>query len=117
VQVATKFGDAAAVHPIAAVQFEWSMLWRKPEHDIIPAARQLGVGLVPYSPLGRGLLSATLDRQDIDASEFRRTDPRFQDSNLAHDLAQLHALRSAAESLEVTTGQLALAWLIRSYGG
>jgi aryl-alcohol dehydrogenase-like predicted oxidoreductase len=103
---------ANAVHPITAVQFEWSMLWREPELDIIPAARELGVGLVPYSPLGRGLLTATLDREGIDSSDFRRTDPRFQDANLERNLAQIDALRAVAESLDLTPGQLALAWLL-----
>lgn len=103
---------ANAVHPIAAVQFEWSMLWREPELDIIPAARELGVGLVPYSPLGRGLLTATLDREGIDSSDFRRTDPRFQDANLERNLAQIEALRTVAESLDLSPGQLALAWLL-----
>jgi aryl-alcohol dehydrogenase-like predicted oxidoreductase len=103
---------ADAVHSIAAVQFEWSMLWREPELDIVPAARELGVGLVPYSPLGRGLLTATLDSADIDASEFRRTDPRFHDANLDRNLAQIAALRTVAETLSITPGQLALAWLL-----
>ncbi|HEY0473730.1 MAG TPA: aldo/keto reductase [Kribbella sp.] len=103
---------ANAVHPIAAVQFEWSMLWREPELDIIPAARELGVGLVPYSPLGRGLLTATLNRDTIGTSEFRRTDPRFQDTNLDRNLSQIEALREVADSLSITAGQLALAWLL-----
>ena len=103
---------ADAVHPIAAVQFEWSMLWREPELDIIPAARELGVGLVPYSPLGRGLLTATLDHDTIGTSEFRRTDPRFQDTNLDRNLSQIEALRTVADSLSITPGQLALAWLL-----
>ena len=109
---ADQLRTADAVHPIAAVQFEWSMLWREPELDIIPAARELGVGLVPYSPLGRGLLTATLDREGIDSSDFRRTDPRFQDGNLERNLAQIDALRTVAESLDLTPGQLALAWLL-----
>ena len=66
------------MHPISAVEFEWSLAWREPEDDIVPAARRLGVGIVPYSPLGRGLLTATLTRQDIDRSDFRRGDPRFR---------------------------------------
>ena len=103
---------ADAVHPIAAVQFEWSMLWREPELDIIPAARELGVGLVPYSPLGRGLLTATLDRDTIGSSEFRRTDTRFQDANLESNLTQIDALRTMADNLSITPGQLALAWLL-----
>jgi aryl-alcohol dehydrogenase-like predicted oxidoreductase len=104
--------SAVAAHPIAAVQFEWSMLWREPELDVIPAAREFGVGLVPYSPLGRGLLTDTLDQTGIDASDFRRTDPRFQDANLERNLTQIQKLRATAESLEITPGQLALAWLL-----
>src|SRR6266568_2575096 len=63
-----QLAQAAAVHPIAAAQFEWSMLWREPENDVVPAARELGIALVPYSPLGRGLLTATLDTATVAAS-------------------------------------------------
>jgi aryl-alcohol dehydrogenase-like predicted oxidoreductase len=103
---------ADAVHPIAAVQFEWSMLWREPEVGIVPAARDLGVGLVPYSPLGRGLLTATLGHDTVGSSDFRRTDPRFLDRNLDRNLSQTQALRGVADSLQITPGQLALAWLL-----
>jgi aryl-alcohol dehydrogenase-like predicted oxidoreductase len=88
------------------------MLWQEPALDIVPAARELGVGLVPYSPLGRGLLTATLDRAGIDSSEFRRTDPRFQDASLVRNLDQIQALRWFAGSLSITPAQLALAWLL-----
>lgn len=108
--------QAVAVHPIAAVQFEWSLLWREPERDLIPAARRLGVGLVPYSPLGRGLLTATLDEAGLHSSEFRRTDPRFQDANLAQNLTQIQALRTIAADFTLTPGQLALAWLLAQGG-
>lgn len=107
-----QLAEAAAVHPIDAVQFEWSLLWREPELELIPAARNLGVGLVPYSPLGRGLLTDTLDREGIEASDFRRSDPRFQDDNLARNLSQVTALRATAAALAITPGQLALAWLL-----
>ncbi len=107
-----QLAEAVAVHPIAAVQFEWSMLWRQPESDIIPTARSLGVGLVPYSPLGRGLLTATLDQASLESSEFRRTDPRFQDADLDRNLAQVEALRRTAAGLGITPAQLALAWLL-----
>ncbi|MGV9680436.1 aldo/keto reductase [Nocardia sp. NPDC003482] len=103
---------AAAVHPIAAVQFEWSLLWREPERDVVPAARELGIGLVPYSPLGRGLLTATLDANTVGASAFRRDDPRFQGDSLADNLSQVAALRDVAAGLGLTAGQLALAWLL-----
>ena len=109
---AAQLEEAAAVHPITAVQFEWSLLWRQPEEDVVPAAKRLGVGLVPYSPLGRGLLTATLDGESIDTSEFRRGDPRFHGADLDRNLAQIAALREIAEGLGATPGQLALAWLL-----
>jgi aryl-alcohol dehydrogenase-like predicted oxidoreductase len=107
-----QLAQAAAVHPIAAVQFEWSMLWREPEHDVVPTARELGIALVPYSPLGRGLLTATLDTGTMGDGDFRRNDPRFSGDNLASNLAQVGALRELAARLGITPGQLALAWLL-----
>jgi aryl-alcohol dehydrogenase-like predicted oxidoreductase len=107
-----QLAEAAAVHPIAAVQFEWSLLWRDPERDIVPAARALGIGLVAYSPLGRGLLTATLDRDRVAQADFRASDPRFQDESLAHNLEQVRALHQAAQVRGLTAGQLALAWLL-----
>jgi aryl-alcohol dehydrogenase-like predicted oxidoreductase len=104
--------EAAAVHPITAVQFEWSLLWREPEDDIIPAARRLNIGLVPYSPLGRGLLSGELKRSDIASSDFRRNDPRFYGSALDRNLVQIDTLRGIAAGLGATLAQLALAWLL-----
>jgi aryl-alcohol dehydrogenase-like predicted oxidoreductase len=104
--------EAAAVHPVAAVQFEWSLLWRDPEHDIVPAARRLGIGMVTYSPLGRGLLTSTLTGADIDGSDFRRGDPRFHGADLDRNLRQVRALRDIATGLGITPGQLALAWLL-----
>jgi aryl-alcohol dehydrogenase-like predicted oxidoreductase len=104
--------QAVAVHPITAVQFEWSMLWREPEDGIVPAAHRLGVGIVPYSPLGRGLLTATLTRDTVAASDFRRTDPRFQGADLDQNLAHVAALQRIAAGLEISPGQLALAWLL-----
>jgi aryl-alcohol dehydrogenase-like predicted oxidoreductase len=104
--------QAAAVHPVSAVQFEWSLLWREPEDDIIPAARRVGAGIVPYSPLGRGMLTAALTRDDIDHSDFRRGDPRFQGGDLDKNLARAAALRRVAGGLGITPAQLALAWLL-----
>jgi aryl-alcohol dehydrogenase-like predicted oxidoreductase len=111
-----QLAQAAAVHPIAAVQFEWSLLWREPETGIVPAARQLGIGLVPYSPLGRGLLTATLTSADIASSDFRRSNPRFSGGALDRNLAQVAALRGVADGLGITPGQLALAWLLAQGG-
>lgn len=104
--------QAAAVHPIASVQFEWSLLWQEPGNDVVPAARRLGIGIVPYSPLGRGLLSAALAADNIDSSDFRRSDPRFHGDHLESNLKQIAALRGIAEGIGCTVGQLALAWLL-----
>lgn len=103
---------AAAVHPIAAVQFEWSLSWREPEDDVVPAARRLGIGLVPYSPLGRGLLTGALPSGPFPAGDFRSNDPRFADENLTRNLALVRALAKLAGEHQVTAGQLALAWLL-----
>lgn len=104
--------QAVAVHPIAAMQFEWSLLWREAEDDLVPAARRMGVGLVPYSPLGRGLLPATLTADRVDDSEFRRTDARFHDQSLATNIALVQTLSELASELGYTPAQLALAWLL-----
>ncbi|MGC4749143.1 aldo/keto reductase [Micromonospora sp. DT201] len=104
--------QAATVHPIAAVQFEWSLAWREPEDDVVPAARQLGVGLVPYSPLGRGLLTGALSAGPFPEGDFRRTDPRFAAQNLASNLNLVQTLTKLADEHGVTPGQLALAWLL-----
>jgi aryl-alcohol dehydrogenase-like predicted oxidoreductase len=104
--------QAAAVHPIAAVQFEWSLSWREPEHDVVPTARRLGIGLVPYSPLGRGMLTGALPAGPFPQGDFRRTDQRFAGENLTRNLALVQALARLADEHHVTLGQLALAWLM-----
>ncbi|MGY2093014.1 aldo/keto reductase [Nocardia gipuzkoensis] len=104
--------QAAAVHPIAAVQFEWSLMWREAEDDVVPAARDLGIGLVPYSPLGRGLLTATLTMTTADHAEFRRNDPRFHGADLQRNLALVAELRALASEFGISTSVLALAWLL-----
>lgn len=104
--------QAAAVHPIAAVQFEWSLAWREPEDDVVPAARRLGIGLVPYSPLGRGLLTGALPGGPFPEGDFRRTDPRFSGENLDGNLGLVRTLAKLAGEHGVTPGQLALAWLL-----
>jgi aryl-alcohol dehydrogenase-like predicted oxidoreductase len=101
---------AASVQPIAAVEFEWSLSWREPEDDVVPAARELGIGLVPYSPLGRGLLTGALPPLATD--DFRSGDPRFADASLSANLALVQQLSRVAAAHGVTTGQLALAWLL-----
>ena len=106
-----QLAQAVAVHPIAAVQFEWSLSWREPEADVVPAARRLGVGLVPYSPLGRGLLTGTLPAA-YGEGDLRRGDPRFAGENLAGNLDLVRELAEVAGAHRITTGQLALAWLL-----
>ena len=103
--------QAVRVHPIAAVQFEWSLSWREPERDVVPAARRLGVGLVPYSPLGRGLLTGALPASYGDG-DFRAGDPRFAGANLTANLALVRELAAIAEAHRVGVGQVALAWLL-----
>ena len=103
---------AAAVHPIAALQSEWSLFSRDIEDEIVPTCRELGIGVVPYSPLGRGLLTGTVGSLDeLSSTDFRRTLPRFQDENLARNLALVAVVKELAEARGVTPGQVALAWL------
>jgi len=103
---------AAGVHPIAALQFEWSLWWREPEDDVIPAARRLGIALVPYSPLGRGLLAAQVDPQHLPDADFRRDDPRFNGEAFDRNRAVAAQVRSLAAEMGITPAQLALAWLL-----
>jgi aryl-alcohol dehydrogenase-like predicted oxidoreductase len=103
---------AAAVHPIAAVQTEWSLFSRDIEDEIVPLCRELGIGLVPYSPLGRGLLTGTVSSLDeLQDDDFRRTQPRFQGDNLDRNLQAVAVVREIAQAHGVTPGQVALAWL------
>jgi aryl-alcohol dehydrogenase-like predicted oxidoreductase len=103
---------AAAVHPIAALQTEWSLFSRDIEAGIVPTCRQLGIGLVPYSPLGRGLLTGTVSSLDeLQGDDFRRTQPRFQDDHLERNLELVAVVREIAATHDATPGQVALAWL------
>jgi aryl-alcohol dehydrogenase-like predicted oxidoreductase len=102
--------DACEVHPIAALQSEWSLFTRGLEDELVPAARELGVGIVPYSPLGRGELGGALNIDD--KTDFRRLLPRFQEENRQHNLALVERVREVADEIGCTTAQLALAWLL-----
>jgi aryl-alcohol dehydrogenase-like predicted oxidoreductase len=102
---------AAAVHPIAAVQSEWSVFSRDIERAVLPACRDLGIGVVPYSPLGRGLLTGALPTEFAD-DDFRRTLPRFQRENIERNLAAVGVVREIAAAHDATPGQVALAWLL-----
>ncbi|MEU3728386.1 aldo/keto reductase [Streptomyces sp. NPDC033538] len=103
---------ARAVHPIAAVQSEWSLFSRDIEASVVPAARELGVALVPYSPLGRGFLTGAFTNadQDLTAGDFRRQQPRFTGDNAAANAALLDPVRAVADAHDATLGQIALAW-------
>ena len=107
---------AAATHPIAALQFEWSLWWREPEDEVIPAARRLGIGLVPYSPLGRGFLAGPVPAGGFGPGDFRHGDPRFAGEDLARNASLAARLRAMADQRGVTPAQLALAWLLAQGG-
>lgn len=104
---------AHAVHPIAAVQSEWSLFSRDIEAAVVPAARELGVTLVPYSPLGRGFLTGSFTdaAKDLTQDDFRRTMPRFTGDNAAANAALLEPVRTVAENHGATPAQIALAWV------
>ena len=103
---------AAAVHPIAALQSEWSLFTRDLEREIVPTCRELGIGLVPFSPLGRGLLTGTLTSLDgLAENDFRRTNPRFLDGNLEKNVAAVAVVQRVADRHGCALGQVALAWL------
>jgi len=104
---------AHAVHPITAVQTEWSLWSRDIEDEVAPTCFELGIGVVPYSPLGRGFLTGTITSTDtLEPDDFRAIgQPRFAGENLEHNLAIVRALDKLADERGVTTGQLALAWV------
>jgi aryl-alcohol dehydrogenase-like predicted oxidoreductase len=104
---------AHAVHPITALQTEYSLWTRHVEDEILPTLRDLGIGLVPYSPLGRGFLTGTITSTDnLAADDFRRHNPRFQGDALEANLRIVEAVRAVAERKGATPGQLALAWVL-----
>ncbi len=104
---------AHAVHPIAALQTEWSLWSRDIEAEIVPACRQLGIGIVAYSPLGRGFLSGRFKSpSELAANDFRRHGPRWQGENLNHNLGLVAKVEELAREKVCTAGQLALAWVM-----
>jgi aryl-alcohol dehydrogenase-like predicted oxidoreductase len=102
---------AYAVHPIAAVQSEYSLWTRDPERDVLDAMRELGVSLVPYSPLGRGFLTGTVDTGSLDARDFRATNPRFVGEAGQSNLQIADTVRKVAAAKGVTPAQVAIAWV------
>ncbi|MGM4913300.1 aldo/keto reductase [Rhizobium sp. 768_B6_N1_8] len=104
---------AHAVYPVSAVQSEYSLWERNLEADVIPALRELGIGLVPFSPLGRGFLTGEVKRaEEYPEGDFRRGDPRYQGENYDANVRAAEAVRSVASALGVKPGQVAIAWIL-----
>jgi aryl-alcohol dehydrogenase-like predicted oxidoreductase len=104
---------AHAVQPLTAVQSEYSLWWRKPEQEVIPALEELGIGFVPYSPLGKGFLTGKIDENaKFDSSDFRSTLPRFTPEALKANQALIDLLGRIAKHKNTTPAQIALAWLL-----
>ena len=104
---------AAAVHPIAALQSEYSLWERDVEEEILPTARELGIGFVPYSPLGRGFLTGQItSRDDLPEGDYRRNDPRYSEENFNRNLAIVDVVKDIARRHDASAAQVALAWLL-----
>jgi aryl-alcohol dehydrogenase-like predicted oxidoreductase len=106
-------GRAHAAHPISALQSEYSLWTRDLEHEVLPAVRELGIGLVAYSPLGRGFLTGQIQSpEDLAENDFRRQNPRFQGENFRRNLELVERVKEIAAEKGCTPGQLALAWVM-----
>jgi aryl-alcohol dehydrogenase-like predicted oxidoreductase len=104
---------ATAVHPIAALQSEYSLWTRDPEPEVLPTCRELGVGFVAYSPLGRGFLTGAIkDIEDLEADDWRRNNPRFQGENLTRNLELVRRVEEIAARKKMKPSQVALAWVL-----
>lgn len=104
---------AHAIHPVAALQSEYSLWWREPERAVLPTLEELGIGLVPFSPLGKGFLTGTIDdKTTFDPTDFRQVVPRFTEDNRKANLAFVEWLKTFAERKQATPAQIALAWLL-----
>ncbi|GAA4265303.1 aldo/keto reductase [Frondihabitans peucedani] len=104
---------ANAVHPITALQSEYSLWTRDPEGDVLTTLRELGIGLVPYSPLGRGFLTGAITKpSDLDSDDFRLANPRFQQEAFETNMRLVDEVREIAREVEATPAQVALAWLL-----
>ncbi|MEK2492658.1 aldo/keto reductase [Kitasatospora purpeofusca] len=104
---------AHAVHPVTAVQSEYSLWTRDVEAEVLPTCRELGIGFVPYSPLGRGFLAGRFSSpEELDQDDFRRTNPRFAEGNLAANLRLAEKVKEIAAEKDVTPAQLAIAWVL-----
>lgn len=104
---------AQAVHPITALQSEYSLWTRDPEEEVLGVCRELGIGLVPYSPLGRGFLTGQIKRfEDLPEDDYRRTSPRFQGENFQRNLVFVKRVEEIAREKKCIPAQLALAWVL-----
>jgi aryl-alcohol dehydrogenase-like predicted oxidoreductase len=104
---------AHAVQPVAALQSEYSLFWREPEETVIPTLEELGIGLVPFSPLGKGFLTGKIDSDTkFDSTDFRNSVPRFSEENRKANQALVDAISSFAKQKKTTPAQIALAWLL-----
>jgi aryl-alcohol dehydrogenase-like predicted oxidoreductase len=104
---------AHAVHPVTAVQSEYSLFTRDPEARVLPVLRELGIGFVPFSPLGRGFLTGTIrSREQFDPTDFRADNPRFTQENFQHNLHLADQVAAVAQQVDATPAQVALAWLL-----
>lgn len=104
---------AHAVQPVAALQSEYSLWWRKPEEDVLPTLEELGIGFVPFSPLGKGFLTGTIDdKTTFDKTDFRNIVPRFSSENRKANQGLVDLLQTLAKEKNATSAQLALAWLL-----
>jgi len=104
---------AHAVQPVAALQSEYSLFWREPEETVMPTLEELGIGFVPFSPLGKGFLTGKIDADTkFDSTDFRSSVPRFSPEHLKANLPSVDVIRSFAEKKKATPAQIALAWLL-----
>lgn len=104
---------AHAVHPVAALQSEYSLWWREPEQEILPALEELGIGFVPFSPLGKGFLTGSIsEKTEFDKTDFRNTVPRFSADARKANQALVDAISDIAKNKSATNAQIALAWLL-----
>jgi aryl-alcohol dehydrogenase-like predicted oxidoreductase len=104
---------AHAIQPVAALQSEYSLWWREPEEEILPTLEELGIGFVPFSPLGKGFLTGAIDENtSFDSTDFRNTVPRFSEENRRANRALVEVLGGIADDKQATRAQIALAWLL-----
>lgn len=104
---------AHAVQPVTALQSEYSLFWREPEEAIMPVLEELGIGLVPFSPLGKGFLTGKIDASTtFNKNDFRTTVPRFSEENIKKNMALVHMIEAFAEEKNATPAQIALAWVL-----